>query len=387
MLRMLWLLRMLLATALGGAAAKAALMAVQLGLAPNAQALYRGEMMAQRGIAIGAVSWGPSQASDFATGAELFDKEWTFGAPMMRTACLAQVLIRHDSLDAALGKHLDMAVEELLSDKARAFTKMQWGSDPLVTDDTRHDHAAFLGYTGFALGLASRVHPDRWEQVRRGIVAKLRTRVMQRDAGRLETYPGESYPPDIAAVAGALALAAQDTHEPDPALARVLEWLRSDLDPESGLLRQAVDPATGAARDVARGSGSFLAVYFLTPADAKFAESLYRNAKSLQGSSLGFLAMRETPPNTEVRRDVDSGPILLGFGVSASGFALAGAKVFADEPVFAGLSKTAYLFGVPYSVPNGVRHIAGGPLGDAILCAMSTALSAQEHATLRRSNP
>lgn len=374
--------RFLLAVALGGAGAFGALRLGHALLAPSAPALLRAEASAQRAAALGAISWGPASKDDFGTGAELFDHEWAFGAPMMRTACLAQVILRHRMLDSELGPHLDDAVKELLSEKSRAFTKMQWGSDPLGPNAGSHDHGAYLGYTGFALGLAARAHPDKWTEQRRDVVGRLRARVLARADRWIETYPDQAYPPDMSAMAGALALDREDARDEDPALTRALDWLRGAIDPDSGLLIQSIHPETGAAIDRARGSGTFMAVYFLLPADVELAKRLYDGGRALGGEGLSFMGMREYPRGTQGAGDVDSGPVLFGFGVSASGFALAGARAFGDDRAFLELQKTADLFGVPYKHENGgTRHIAGGPLGDAILCAMETALSPEEWAS------
>ncbi|MCP4808514.1 MAG: hypothetical protein GY913_18850 [Proteobacteria bacterium] len=70
--------------------------------------------------------------------------------------------------------------------------------------------------------------------------------------------------------------------------------------------------------------------------------------------------------------DIDSGPVLLGIGVSPTGFGLAGARLHGDEAAYERSLRTARLFGLP--VPwNGRTYLTGGGLGNAILLAMATA--------------
>lgn len=366
----------------GLAAARGALGVARVVLEAEGAALLAGDAAAERALALGASSWPTASAGDFATGAELYDREWAFGTPAMRAACLAQVVLRHPELDPELGPELDRAVAEVLAPEARAFSAMRWGSDPLEGAAVDHDHAAYLGYAGFAVGLASWAHP-RWIDERARIAGRLRDRVVAAGSGWPETYPGEAYPVDVAAGVAALALDEVD-EAPSAARKAGLARVRSAIDPTSGLLVQAVDPASGRAVDRPRGSGTFLAAYFLLPADADLARGLYRSGGGLLATRLGFLGARELLPGAPGGGDVDSGPIVLDLGVSASGFALAGARAFGDEATFLGIDATARLFGVPVERDDGgVVHLAGGPLGDAILCATRTAATPAELETWR----
>jgi hypothetical protein len=342
--------------------------------------VYEGDPGAERAIARGAASWGPTEQTDYDTGSELFDREWAFGAPAMRAACLAQVILRDPSADAELGPELDRATAEILAPKSRAFSHMKWGSDPLDEDRTDHDHAAYYGYAGLAVGLASWAHP-KWEPARRDLANRLRERVRTAGDAWPETYPGEAYPPDLAMGAGALGLDDEDQLASAERM-MLARRVASAVEPSSGLLVQSVDPVTGSPRDGARGSGTFLALYALLYADVELAGDLQRAGRSLRATRLGFLGMREHLEGTTA--DIDSGPVILDLGVSATGFALAGARAFRDEETFLGLDATARLFAVPLERDDGgVVSLAGGPLGDAILCAMRTAPRPDEVAAWR----
>ena len=127
--------------------------------------------------------------------------------------------------------------------------------------------------------------------------------------------------------------------------------------------------------DHARGSGTALAVYLLSFSDPGLAAELYRAVKDkLARTFLGFGVVREYPSgNSGSSGDIDSGPVILGFGVSPTGFSLAGARIYRDEAFFADLYATAYLFGAPLDREDRRGFVTGGPLGDAILFAMLTA--------------
>jgi hypothetical protein len=64
--------------------------------------------------------------------------------------------------------------------------------------------------------------------------------------------------------------------------------------------------------------------------------------------------------------NVDSGPIVLGVGVAATGLGLGPAHLFRDEESYAVIRRTALLFGVPAWWPSG-GYVAAPLLGEAIL--------------------
>jgi hypothetical protein len=150
------------------------------------------------------------------------------------------------------------------------------------------------------------------------------------------------------------------------------------IDPASGLLIQRVDAKTGAPLDPGRGSGTALAAYFLSFADPELSAELFSAMRRrMTGAPLGFGMAREyDAAGPGGRGDIDSGPVLLGYGVSATGFTLAGARIHGDQQLFERLYSTVDLFGAPISVEDRLEFVTGGPLGNALLFAMLTALPA-----------
>jgi hypothetical protein len=286
---------------------------------------------------------------------------------------LGQVAYEHPETAAANAAAIDLAIDGMLSPDSGAFDREAWGEDALasVRGATMNGHAAHLGYLGMALGMHRLVDPtSRWSALDDDVAAALARRLDASPTALLETYPRETYPVDNEAVIAAIALrdraAKKDTHA--AAIARALERMKSDrVDPATGLLTQS-------AGGPPRGSGTLLAVYFLAYADPAFSASLWRAAvRGLDDTVLGFGVMREYAGAG--KGDIDSGPIVLGYGFSSTGFALAGARVHGDRNRYARLYATAYLFGAPIYAKGQRRFVTGGPLGDAILLAMLTAPS------------
>ena len=140
------------------------------------------------------------------------------------------------------------------------------------------------------------------------------------------------------------------------------------------MLIQAVDSKTGEAIDQPRGSGTTLGLYFMSFSHSDLAIDLWQVMVNKQkGYVLNYGMMREYPPGVSGWGDVDSGPVIFGYGVSPSGFALAGARIFDDAETFRDLYATTVLFGAPGETGGRYGYLVGGPIGDAILFAMLTA--------------
>ena len=103
--------------------------------------------------------------------------------------------------------------------------------------------------------------------------------------------------------------------------------------------------------------------------------SIYHVGGSEETEANASVPSATYPPSVTPRGagDIDSGPVVLGFGVSASGFAIGASRAHGDRETFTGLYATAHLFGAPWDEDGSRTYATGGPIGDAILFAMLTA--------------
>jgi hypothetical protein len=191
----------------------------------------------------------------------------------------------------------------------------------------------------------------------------------------IETYPGESYPADIAAVAASIALYDRATTERHrPLLGRWLSaFFERYVDPRSGLLYQSIDAGSGKPIDSARASGSAIAAYFLSFVDDGAARRLFGAVARQRASFLGFGGIREYPAGDVGSGDIDSGPLVFGISASASAFALSGARLYGDRSLLTELLRTASLVGMPIETEGRLRFVSGGSIGNAIVLAALTA--------------
>lgn len=315
----------------------------------------------------------PLSRRDFPTGSRLLDGEWLFGTYMMAAMGFGQLALEHPQTRARELRRLHDCIAKMISPAVRAFDTEAWGGDDaLATLAGDADHGSYLGYLNLALGLDRLLDPkSEYARLNDRVTAALARRLERAPSLLLESYPGLIFPVDNTAVIGSIALhdraLGSQAHRAlvTRACAALAERWR---DPRTGLLRQTMP---GGA---ARGSGTALAAYFLGFADRRLsAELLAAMKRELYAAPLGFGAMREYPRGRAGRGDADSGPLVLGFGVSATGFALGAARVSGDAALFGRLYATVALFGVPVA-RGGARHFStGGPIGNAIMFAMLTA--------------
>jgi hypothetical protein len=143
-------------------------------------------------------------------------------------------------------------------------------------------------------------------------------------------------------------------------------------------LIQAVSATNGAWRDAPRGSGTALGAYFLSFADPALSRALQRALRlQLTAAPLGLGMVREYPAGRSGDGDIDSGPLLFGYSVSATGFSLGSARAAGDRQHFAEVFRTADLFGALRRTDETRSFAGGGPLDNAIMLAMLSAAPAE----------
>ncbi len=360
-----------------------AVMAVTASLVParlcgrEAGGWFRGAQSSEEGLERGLaeIVARPMTPADFPTGSRVVDGEWLFGTYMMAAMGFGQLVLEHPEWRARELPLMKKCIAKMIERAVRAFDTDAWDGDDALAhldSDEGGDHASYLGYLDLALSLDRLLDPStEYARLSDRVTAALARRLENSRTLLLESYRGAVFPVDNAAVVGAIALYDRARHDDAHArlVARFAERLRQkSIDRASGLLHQT-EP-----HGAPRGSGTALASYFLSFADRTLsADLLAATRRSLYGSVLGFGAVREFPRARAGRGDADSGPILFGFGVSATGFALGAARANGDSELFARLYATVELFGAPAERGGVRRYASGGPIGNAILFAMLTA--------------
>jgi hypothetical protein len=309
--------------------------------------------------------------------ADRFAGEWALVTHQMTALGLAQLCLLHPEWKPRLVASMTRAAVKSFLPEMRDFGTRAWhGEDALSSLGSDHGHA-YLAYSALAVGMARRLDPAFPRAValeHDALIAAYERRLRADPHGLIETYPGEAYPTDVAAVAAAIAVHGHATGADHRA---VLEhWAaklrQSQLHPASGLVFQRLGARDARPHDAPRGSGTALAAYFAGFADRDIARLLCQAVLRQEQTSFGFGAIREYAPGYRGSGDIDSGPVILGASVSATGFALAPLRAHGEREAFVRLYRTTELFGLRSDRGDRTRFSIGGPIGNALLLALLT---------------
>jgi hypothetical protein len=339
---------------------------------------YAGDTALQMQLAREAIAFEASDdAARAAPASNRFAGEWALVTHQMTALGLGQLCLAHPELREQLAPEITRAALKSFRPEMRGFGTRAWsGEDAMASLGSGHGHA-YLAYPALAVGMARLLDPAFPAAAARehdALIAAYERRLLASPTGLIETYPGEAYPTDTAAVAGAIAMHGRATGaDHSRVLARWASLVEKvQIDPASGLLVQRMGAFDGRPHDAPRGSGTGLGAYFAGFADRRIAGQLAQGLFRHEADFCGFGAIREYAPGHAGRGDVDSGPVLLGVSVSATGFALAVARASGRADSFERLYRTTDLFGAPSSSSDRLRFLSGGPIGNALLLAMLT---------------
>ena len=343
----------------------------------DAGAWLRGEPEVQRALAAELVAFEAGDARARSAGADRFTGEWALVTHQMIALGLGQLCLAHPAWRAELAPVVTRAAANSFGPEMRGFGTKAWnGEDAMASLAGAHGHA-YLGYAALALGMARLIDPAfpaELAQQHDALIAAYERRLLASSTGLIDTYPNEGYPTDVAAVAAAIAMHGRATgasHE--QVLRHWAERVRAvQIDRASGLVIQRMDTDTAAPHDAPRGSGTGLAAYFAGFADRQLAAELGDAVLRREATRWGFGAIREYADGHTGGGDIDSGPVVGGVSVSATGFALAPARAFGHRDAFTRLYRTVDLFGVPVADGDRRRFAIGGPIGNALLLALLT---------------
>ena len=359
-----------------------ACLAVRLGVpwwcGHQADAWYDGDPDMQRALAEELVAFEADDAAHATVAPrDRFTGEWALVTHQMTALGLAQLCLAHPEWRERYAPVITAAATKSFRPEMRVFGTNAWnGEDAMKSLAGTHGHA-YLAYSALALGMARLLDPQfppALAAQHDALIAAYERRLLASPTGLIDTYPGEAYPTDTAAVAAAIAVHGRATHVSHSTVLRHwAERVRAvQIDRASGFVIQRMDATTGAPHDAPRGSGTGLAAYFAGFADREIARTLGDAVASHEVTRFGFGGIREYAEGHSGKGDVDSGPVLLGISVSATGFALASARAFGHHDEFVELYRTVDLFGMPVSDGDRRRFAIGGRIGNALLLALLT---------------
>jgi len=192
----------------------------------------------------------------------------------------------------------------------------------------------------------------------------------------LESYPDECWMFDHCVALDAVKIA--DYLDGTDHSALIRDWIAMAkqrlVDPKSGLLISSFT-THGAPLAGPEGSSIWMVAHSLQLLDEDFARDQYQRArKELGAVTLGFGYAHEWPESWKGEPNIDSGPIIPVFDVSAgsSGMAFIGASTFRDDKFLASLAATLDFAGFPSRTGGRLKYCASNQVGDAALLYAAT---------------
>ncbi|GAB3226042.1 hypothetical protein GCM10027346_07900 [Hymenobacter seoulensis] len=227
--------------------------------------------------------------------------------------------------------YTELAIEQALSLPIRgAFEHGEFSTQ--ATDTT--GSVLYLGHLNLLLGCHRQLRPaSAYIPLHNGISRALARRYAQDPSGCLESYTGMRWVPDNTVAIASLALHSRLTGSSYQQV--VQRWVararRQYVLAPTQLLASRVD-SLGKPEEAPRGSMVGWSIWFLTQTDSTFARQQYEHYRDAHSTNLGLMQpFREQAGRWETSiGDVDSGPLLLGYGIPATTFALADAVAMRD---------------------------------------------------------
>lgn len=190
----------------------------------------------------------------------------------------------------------------------------------------------------------------------------------------LHTYPGMCWPADnVTALTSLLVHDQLYATKYRDAYEAWKSFTTAHPDPATSMTPGMVNADTGEPVQPARGCANSWNLAMLAEFDPVYAMSQYQLFKRHFGiRRLGFQMFREYPVGHDQRADVDSGPIIWGAGVVATGVGLAAARANGDDEMVFDIHALANSFGwarrMKVGARQGVQYLFGLlPMGDAFL--------------------
>jgi hypothetical protein len=305
--------------------------------------------------------------------------EWDFMGRSYLVWSLANMALRNPASKPLYLQTMDQIIDETLrleKQEGMYFFLMPYAKERHYL--VQPAHSLFLDGE-IALMLASRrvvEEKPEYKPLLTGRVNAIVERFQKSPRRLLESYPDECWMFDHCVALDAIKMA--DYLDGGDHSALIRDWIamarQKLVDSKSGLLISSFT-TDGIPLDGPEGSTIWMVAHSLQLLDEDFARDQYRRARKELGEiTLGFGYAHEWPKSWQGHADVDSGPIIPGFKISAgsSGMAFIGASTFDDKQFLTSLAATLDFAGFPSRTHGRLKYCASNQVGDAALLYATT---------------
>ena len=305
--------------------------------------------------------------------------EWDFMARSYLVWSLANMSLRDPASKTVYLQTMDQIIDETLrleKEKGMCFFLMSYAHPEQYVQQPAQ--SLFLDGE-IALMLAARRMVEEkpaYKELLTARVDAISERLLKSPNLMLESYPNECWTFDHCIALDALKIT--DRLDGTDHSVLIHSWLsmakKKLMDPKTGLLVSAFT-TDGRPLIGPEGSSLWMIAHSLNLLDADFARDQYERTKKEMGvTQLGFGYAREWPASWPGPPDIDSGPIVPFFEVSAgsSGMAFIGASEFGDHVYLQALATTLDFAGFPSRSGGRLKYCASNQVGDAALLYAAT---------------
>lgn len=271
----------------------------------------------------------------------------------------------------------------------KAWNKIdsETGKSPFSEDLPLPYGAFYNGWSTYVLGWKLRLEPVSMGNEQE--IQQFRQQCDQiADAIQHSTYP-ESYhsaawPADVM-----LCVASLSIHDQvfEPRYVEIVQdWLKevkTKLD-SRGLIPHAVHAENGVPSVNARGSSMALMLIFLRDVDLQFAqEQFLLFKKNFVDSKFGLTGIREYASGESGNGDIDSGPVILGFGGAATIVGMQTLSLYGEDASSLKVRNAVEAFAIPTKSEDHKQYLLGElPIADAFIAWSHSGMqSSQKHST------
>ena len=305
--------------------------------------------------------------------------EWDFMGRSFLVWSLANMGLRDPGAKAVYLKTIDQIIDETLrleKEKGMYVFLMAYATPGQYI--MKPERSLFLDGE-IALMLASRRMVEEKEEYKTLLTE--RVNIMTEEFNRsphliLESYPDECWMFDHCLALDAMKMA--DYLDGSDHAKLIRDWVamakQKLIDPQSGLLLSSFttdDVPLGGPQ----GSSLWMVSHALQLLDADFARDQYMRARRELGEvTLGFGYAHEWPASWKGPANIDSGPVIPVFKISAgsSGMAFIGASAFDDESFLKALNSTLGFAAFPSKKAGQLKYCASNQVGDAAFLYAAT---------------
>ncbi|MDA3799385.1 MAG: hypothetical protein PF692_09925 [Kiritimatiellae bacterium] len=239
----------------------------------------------------------------------------------------AETLYNQDKIDVSekkLQEAIEKAAEIIASPITATWVKTKWGDDYLHTENIFYRMLLMMGLSSYESITGDRQYHDLISEQSQSLTAEL----MATENCMLNDYPNECYPSDVLwSVAAIQRVAKLDQTNHNELVDKLMTSLNGPLNVD-GLPAYELHAYSGKIKQDPRGCGNSSIITFAAELNTEIAQDWFTaHDKYFWKHTPWVVGFTEKPANEFSEfMDVDSGPVIYGFGSMASVFGIGASK-------------------------------------------------------------